>query len=366
MKLLHFPTALVQVPLLAVLIAALLSGCGGGAPSLDASAQAWVEYPYDGSILPLGPLTLVVYAADSAGISYIHIKVNGQSLPAYAAAPMTVDGSSRLVRIDYWWTPPAEGEYLVEAAGVNAAGVSGTFGSTRFCIVTCAPAPAPTDTPVPAPTDTPAPFITLPPLSPTPTWTLPAPPPVPVVTFFGDPSSVNAGNCYTLHWDVSGSDQVYLNGSYVYAHGMEERCPCETENHTLRVTAPDGSTQDYYARIEVYGSCYVPPTETSIPPGDTNGPSIDGSVFWEGCSLYGQASITDPAGLSYAEFWYNLNDGGWVSIPMSDYGGNWQSQSGVGTGGFAGRLQYKFHAVDAYGNESWSSVGTYNFSYCGG
>jgi hypothetical protein len=118
--------------------------------------------------------------------------------------------------------------------------------------------------------------------------------------------------------------------------------------------------------VDVYGSCYTPPT-TQAPPSDTSGPSINStSTFWEGCSIYGQASISDPSGVAYVEFWYNLNDGGWTSVSMSDYGGSWQSSSGVTTGGFAGSLKYKFHAVDNYGNESWSGVGTYNFSYCGG
>ncbi|GAB4503636.1 MAG: hypothetical protein Fur0043_06280 [Anaerolineales bacterium] len=369
----------------ALTLALLLSGCNAESLSLDSSAQVWVEYPYEGSILPNAPLTIVVYAADPGGISYIHIQVNGQSLPAYAASPMTTDGSARLVRIDYPWTPPGEGEYFVKASGVNSAGAAGGSSATRFCVVTCAttaatstpapgdtatPAPGDTPTSAPGPTDTPIPFITLPPLSPT--WTPPSPvtltPVAPGITveFFGDPSSVNAGNCYTLHWDVTGTDQVYLDGAYVYAHGMDERCPCETESHTLRVVSPDGTSQDYYARIDVYGSCTPPTTEPPPPPSDTTGPSINSfSVFWNGCSLYGAADVSDPSGVYDVEFWYNLNDAGWNIIAMSQSGTEWTSQVGVETSGFAGSLQYKIHAVDSLGNQSWSGVGTKNFSYCG-
>ncbi len=354
----------------------LLSACNAEAPGLDSSAQAWVEYPYEGSILPMGQAMLVVYAADPGGISYIHIKVNGESLPAFAASPMTADGSSRLVRIDYPWTPPAEGEYRVEAAGVNSAGAAGAFGSTRFCIVTCQPAqaPPPTDTPTPAPgeppTSTPTaalPIITLPPLSPTPTATLTSPPPPANVTvnFFAEPPYVNAGNCSTLRWQVTGTDKVYLNGSLVSALSNTPRCPCETETHTLRVVAPDGTAQEYYARIDVYGSCALPPT-TEAPPVDSTGPTINSfGTFWEGCSIYGQADIYDPSGVTWAEFWYNLNNGGWAWIQMNLSGGSWVSQVGIETGGFAGSVKYKIRTLDTYNNETWSGVRTKNFSYCG-
>lgn len=355
------------------LITLLMGGCSGNAvPSLDSSGQAWVEYPYDGSTLPMGPVLLVVYAADPGGISYIHIKINGQSLPAYAASPMTTDGSTRLVRIDYPWTPPGEGEYHVEAVGVNNAGAGSGAGSTRFCIVTCDPVA--TDTPTPAPiqvepsTFTPTatlPIVTLPPLaSETPTATITFTPyvaPNVTVNFFAEPPYVDAGNCSYLRWDVTGSNQVYLNGSLVPAMGNEQRCPCESETHTLRVTAPDGTSQDYYARIDVYGSCNVPP-----PPTDTSGPTINSfNTFWNGCSIFGQANISDPSGVSWAEFWYNLNDQGWAWIQMNLSGGKWVSQVGIETGGFAGSVKYKIRTLDSLNNETWSNVKTKNFAYCG-
>lgn len=356
---------------LLIIFVLLAGGCSGGAPVLDSSSQAWVEYPYEGSLLPMGQVIIVVYAADPGGINYIHIKVNGQSLPAYAASPMTTDGSARLVRIDYPWTPPGEGEYFVEASGVNSAGTAGGSGSTRFCIVTCQPAEArpPTDTPAPAPTstDTPIPFITLPPLSPTPTMTLTSPPPPVNVTvnFFAEPPYVNAGNCSYLRWVVTGADKVYLNGSLVPATSNQQRCPCETETHTLRVVSPDGTAREYYARIDVYGSCTLPPT-TQAPPADTSGPTINSyGTFWQGCTIYGQASISDPSGVTWAEFWYNLNDQGWNWILMNISGGSWTSQVGIETGGFAGSLQYKIRTLDAYNNEAWSDVSTKNFAYCG-
>ena len=371
-----------HLPAMLLILILFTSGCAGGsAPSLDSSAQAWVEYPYEDSILPMGEVMLVVYATDPAGISYIHIKVNGQSLPAYAATPMTTDGSSRLVRIDYPWYPPAEGEYLVEAAGVNDAGATGGSSSTRFCIVTCTPSatstPAPGTTPSPAPgdTSTPLPFITLPSnTTETPSPTITTTPETSAdvtVEFFADPPYVNAGNCSTMHWEVSGTDKVYLNGSSVYFRGMEQRCPCETETHTLRVVKPDGSSQDYPLRIDVYGSCSVPVTDTPPQPSDTSGPLfISGNLVWDNCQFFGVAEFTDPSGVDWAEFHYNLNGQGWAWIKMNKSGNGWKSQVGVsvmsGIGTPIGSLEYKFRSLDSLGNETWSGVTEYDYMSCSG
>jgi len=38
------------------------------------------------------------------------------------------------------------------------------------------------------------------------------------------------------------------------------------------------------------------PTYTEAPPADATGPNVNSvGVFWEGCSLYGTANITDPS-----------------------------------------------------------------------
>ena len=362
----------------------LASGNGtAGAPAPSADIEAWVEVPREGSILPMGPVPLIVYASASGGISYVHIQINGQSLPALPVAPQTVDGSARLVRVDYSWTPPGEGEYRVQAAGVNAAGASGGSGSTRFCIVTCNPAnpPASLDTPTPAPaeTGTPTPasgdvptatpaFITLPTITPT-------VPGIFSVQFYADPSTINAGNCSTIRWDVTAAEtvSVYFFGNLVGMSGNYQTCPCAEETHSLRVVKTDGSLQDYYATVYVSGSCYVPPPTsippTYAPPSDTSGPTFGYvEMRWaqEGCALYGWAGISDPAGVSEAVLWVNFNNSGWVySYPMSQSGNNWYSNSGLDTLGAPGTVQYQVRAVDNYGNESWSGVSSKNFSYCG-
>jgi len=313
------------------------------------------------------PVTMVVYAADPSGISYIQLTINGEALPAMAVSPMTTDGSTRLARIDHSWQPPTEGEYLVEAVGSSANGTIGQPGSTRFCIVTCNPdTESETIDATPTWTPTPAPGVVI---TPTSTYT-PSPPSADVtVSFYASPASVDAGSCTTLHWDVAGTETVYLDGTSVYYRGMDERCPCETESHTLQVVKPDGSSQEYYVTIEAYGSCSEPVEPP--PPSDTTGPTINAVyAFWQGCDIYGQADISDPSGVSWAEFHYNLNGEDWGWILMNQSGGLWTSQVGVsvsdGLETPSGSLVYKVRTLDTYNNESWSGEETLNYLGCGG
>ena len=107
---------------------------------------------------------------------------------------------------------------------------------------------------------------------------------------------------------------------------------------------------------------------TPIPPiQDTSGPTIQSfNHFWQGCSLYGEATITDPSGVVWAEFWFYHNDvQGWAWIEMIQDGNHWVSRVGVDTAGFAGSLIYKIRTLDSLFNETWSGEVTHNYAYCG-
>ena len=189
------------------------------------------------------------------------------------------------------------------------------------------------------------------------------------VSFYASPPYVNAGECTTLHWEVTGSETVYWNDTPVYYLGMEERCPCETESHKLHAVKSDGSTVEQWVTIDVYGSCSAPVTEPPAP-SDTSGPTINAVyAFWESCDIYGQADISDPSGVASAEFWYDNGDG-WAWIAMSEGGGLWTSQSGVsvndGMGTPEGDFAFKVRTLDTYNNESWSMPDSFHYLGCGG
>lgn len=368
----------------------------------DAGPQAWLEYPLEGQTMPLEePVPFVVYATDAKGVAQVELRVNGQPLPAAQVEGLSPDGSNRLVRLDQEWPPPAEGEYIAEARGRNTAGGYGEPAYAKFCVGSCrvsTPTPAPMDTPTPAPVDTstpapmdkptphstdtptptPTPRFTATPtatsLPPTPTATFTPPPPPPGVTiqFWSDAPYVNAGQCTMLRWNVEGVREVYLNGSPVAGGGSQQICLCQATTYTLHVVKVDGSTEDRQVFIDVYGSCETPePPPPPPPPQDATGPDIGWvGLAWEDCQFYGQATISDPSGVNWAQFYYSMNGEGPYSVWMGDIGGGlWQTKvpisASTGIGTPAGAVQFYAVAGDSLGNQSQSYTGSEDFM-CGG
>ncbi len=131
---------------------------------------------------------------------------------------------------------------------------------------------------------------------------------------------------------------------------------------------------DYWASIEVNGSCESPPDDNTLtpsPPADTTGPSFDsGYLVWESCQFFGTADLLDSSGISWAKFGYNLNGQGMNWIWMSDTGSGWQAEVGIsvmdGIGTLIGNIEYQFQASDGLNNESYSGTYSYNYTSCDG
>ena len=334
----------------------------------------------------MGAVPIVVYAASARGVDGLSVAVNGQPVAVPALKSVSADGSSRLVRADVSWQPPGPGPYVVEASA------QGATATTTFCILTCGkatptqPLPAataatdlpvvtlppdlPTFTPPPTPTYFAAPTEVIPTATPLPTPT-PYPTAFPTSTpytpsnaeFWADPPEIESGECTVLHWNVYGDfQQVYFEGQPVEPSGSMEECPAESHTYYLQVLEMDGGYTDYWAEVTVY----------EAPPADTTGPTIYRvDRVWEGCDVYGQASLEDPSGVAWAVFYYNLNDAGWQSISMSDLGGGfWQADApfSVDEGGESpmGTFQYYVVTADTLGNESTSEVYQEDYLGCGG
>jgi hypothetical protein len=218
------------------------------------------------------------------------------------------------------------------------------------------------------------------------TWTIvvgqtqqqPPPPPVSEdINFRSDAPYVNAGNCTTLRWDVDGVQAVYLDGQGVTGHGSRDICPCNPTTYRLEVTKLDGSRETQDVFIDVYGTCETvpepPPSDggETYPPdqrpdSDTSGPDIGGvGTNWVGCEFYGYANISDPSGVSWAEFNFRLDDGGWQSWGMSDRGGGyWEMDSAAPAEWSEGGVEYYVTAGDNNGNQGESGTGSDGYS-CG-
>jgi hypothetical protein len=252
------------------------------------------------------------------------------------------------------------GSYYVEVEADSRQGIAesdetnNVSGWTLTVGAADTPTPTPTGTQPPTPTPTATPTATsLPPtLTPTPTLT---PYPETVINFWSDAPYVNAGQCTTLHWAVEGVREVYLNGSPVAGQGSQQVCLCEAATYTLHVVKLDGSTEDRQVFIDVYGSCETP--EPPPPPQDTTGPDI--SSVWlveEGtCQFYGQATISDPSGVGWAQFHFSINGGGDQGLWMQDIGGGvWQTEYPITVDSGFVDIEYHVEASDSLGNSGES------------
>ena len=110
------------------------------------------------------------------------------------------------------------------------------------------PTLAPTNTPSPEPTNTAT-------LAPTETAT-PTPVLVPDPGFRADRTTLTAGECTILRWDVDGVRAVFLNGAGRPGHSTEQVCPAVSRTFTLKVVTPDGHQASYPISIRVLG--YLP------------------------------------------------------------------------------------------------------------
>ncbi len=92
----------------------------------------------------------------------------------------------------------------------------------------------PTLTPTLTPTETPAATFT-------PT----------VADFRADETSLTAGQCTTLRWDVDNIREVYIEGKPTSGHNSLDVCPDQSTRYTLMVIHPNGDQVPYYVSIEV-------------------------------------------------------------------------------------------------------------------
>ena len=99
--------------------------------------------------------------------------------------------------------------------------------------------PTPTTTPTPAAVPTATPTT--------------APTASAIISFRADRTSLNAGECTTLRWDVDNVTAVYLDGQGVGGHESRQVCPTATQTYTLSVTRQDGSPQQAPVTIQVAG-----------------------------------------------------------------------------------------------------------------
>ena len=104
-----------------------------------------------------------------------------------------------------------------------------------------------------------------PPTTPTSQFT---PIPTASVSFRSDRTTLYAGECTTLRWDVDNVRDVFLDGQGVTGHESRQICPTATQTYRLIITHPDGSQKQVSVTIQVTGGggSQTPPPGTTQPP----------------------------------------------------------------------------------------------------
>lgn len=117
--------------LLFLSVTLLLSACSGGGASMSASgAQAWLDQPVNGTVLPLGVFPLKAHArhASGSGITRIEFLVNGVPVGA-----VDTDAAAPLVYGEVNWNPSAPGGYKLMARAYAADGSSDSA-AVQVCV----------------------------------------------------------------------------------------------------------------------------------------------------------------------------------------------------------------------------------------
>lgn len=376
----------------AILLALALAACDQSTQG----PQAWLDRPLDNSTVPQQPLTIQAHASDADGVASIEFLVNQALLSTVAA------GGGRLGEAAIEWMPPVPGTYLVQARAVDN---NGNYGSDAISFVIVMgesvelpPTETPTSTPTPTfapglspvtptPTFTPHPMTPTPtftpgilPVTPTPTFTLhpstPTPtststphPPTPTptstplspaqVSFTADSTSLVAGQCTTLRWDVENATAVALNGEGVVGHGSRQVCPAGTTTYALYVQAPAGDVeQSITINVTAPPTDTPTPTRTPVPP-DTTPPNIVNAAVspdtiltaGTGCPGYERtvtvaAAVGDESGIgSVWATWSVGAESGQVTLTL----GNWYWAT-IGPVNTTGTMTIYVFAQDTVGN----------------
>ncbi|MFN8487765.1 MAG: NBR1-Ig-like domain-containing protein [Caldilineaceae bacterium] len=89
------------------------------------------------------------------------------------------------------------------------------------------------------------------------------------IDFRADRTSLNSGECTSLHWDVEHVREIYLDGHGVTGHGSLQVCPASTQTFRLKVVRQDGGSEDRRVTIQVNM-----PVQTPVPAGTVCGQFI--------------------------------------------------------------------------------------------
>lgn len=140
--------------------------------------------------------------------------------------------------------------------GYPAKAASDPLKPTAFSLyMTPTATPTPTAAPLPSATSSPTVSPSL----------VPSQTPLPAagIAFYADQTNLVAGQCTTMHWQVTNASRVLLDNERVLASNSRKVCPLQTITHSLIVVTLDNQTVQRSITITVV---LPSPTPTSVPP----------------------------------------------------------------------------------------------------
>lgn len=317
------------VPLIALAI--LLAGCDQSVlPS--GGTMVWIDVPLDGLRFPeVQTIQIEGHAASPEGIERIEVWIDGELLGQVESPPM----EGNLAQFELSWTPPAEGDYNIQAVAYSSQGVLSETDSARVHFG------EPTPTLVP-PTDTPTPV------------------PGPVVEFYADPAEVEAGYCADIIWHAENVESVVFGSREQPLDGSYRTCPCVPEYYSLTVNHMDGSQERVQLELPVNGTC----EDNTAPP--VPSPQVPQNGLTLSCRSSQTLSwlpVEDASGIDYyqVEVQTHAGDNNWTAIGGSPFTVHDKTTNVTVDCGWY--FRWRVRAVDGAGNSSaWSAWWTFTIT----
>jgi len=360
---------------------ALLSACGGKEEALGSGNFVWIDVPVNGLTTPLGkPIQIEGHATSLSGITRIEIWIDG----ALAATVSNLSIEGDLARFSFDWTPPAAGEYTIQAIGFDGNGAASEADNTRIIVgeqeptlvvsvtpvtgcptpigggptpVSCSPQVDGCPTPVgggPTPVSCPTLVNTV--ITDTPTSPLEA-----TIQFWADPAEIQAGACTTIRWHAENVSDVVFGGIQQPLDGSYQDCLCSNQRYSLAVTHLDGSEEKRTVDISVTGECVTPtspppPQDTTPPPAPSPAVPQNGlTIACKGSQTLTWIPVDDPSGIAgyQVEVQRHSGDNNWSAVSGSPFNtGDKTVDVPVECGWY---YRWRVRATDGAGNVgSWS------------
>jgi len=312
------PVKLWRIFLVCVFFMLSLAGCSltaGGIPR----TQVWIDAPLNGLSFPPGQAVQIEgHVASTAGAARVEIWVNGVLVTTLQAAPVKGD----LAYFTHTWSPPAPGDYTIQAQAAGADSTAALPDSIRLTVLGAA-------TPVPVITLTPSPEISLTPtLTYTPTATAPptatftpeisiTPTLVPrlVISYRAAPETIESGQCSNITWHVENAQRVVFGGLEQPFDGSFRACIDKTATYPLTVTLLTGIEEKYYVTIQVNA-----PVDGSPPPAPSPAVPADGlSITCKSSQSLVWLPVSDPSGIvkHQVEVQRSSDNASWANAPGS-------------------------------------------------